>query len=131
MKMIKKKSNQKALGFQFLRWGLFIPSLVGMSVYIVAIFIELLLIKGKTKEHTRQDVRNARKWFMYAALPFFGERYFSEMFMNMNHLELQRMKEVYGRKPFNERLKIYIPFSARMDAYEAVNLKVGLELWNL
>ncbi|RIV68708.1 hypothetical protein D2U88_16090 [Flagellimonas aequoris] len=107
---------------------MFIPSLIGLLVYSLGILFEVLNIKATKVEHTKEDVKNARRWFIYLSLPFFDEDYFLSMWHKLAHEELKMMVEVYGNRPFNKWLKIYFPFSAKYGALDAYNLKTGNSL---
>ncbi|MGX1930218.1 hypothetical protein [Flagellimonas sp. 2504JD4-2] len=127
--MTKKKSNLKILCYRLLKWGLFIPSFVGLLVYILGLSIELFSIKAAKAEHTKRDVKNARLWFIYLALPFFDSNHFSGMAYEMTGDELRRMYEVYGMKNFSSKLKMYVPFvGKKLNAFDAVHAKNGLSL---
>ena len=127
--MIKKKSRLKTLSFRLVKWVLFIPSLVGLIVYTIGFAVELFSIKKTASHHTDDDVKNARLWFIYLALPFFNQDYFSGMVYEMEHGELQRMYEVYGKRRFNQKLKMYFPiFGKELNAFDSVHAKNGLHL---
>ncbi|MGX1930200.1 hypothetical protein [Flagellimonas sp. 2504JD4-2] len=129
MKVTKKNLNLKTLCYRLVKWVLFIPSLVGLLVYILGLSIELFTIKATKGEHTKQDIKNARLWFVYLALPFFGPNYFEGFVHGMTGEELRRMHEVYGKKNFSSKLKMYVPFvGKKLNAFDAVNAKNGLSL---
>lgn len=108
---------------------MFLPTLLSLLVYIFTFLIELFSIRKKKLDHTKKDVCNARKWFIYLALPFFNQDYFSGMVYNMTADELKRMYEVYGVRRFNTKLKMYVPFAgSNLDAFKAVHAKNGFFL---
>ncbi len=123
--MIKKKSKRSRLGFQLLKWVLFVPSLLALFIYSIGVLIELFAITAKTTEHTSKDVKNARMWFVYTAFPFFGQGYYSSIWTGNTNAELKRMVEVYGKRPFWKWGKLYFPFAEKYTALEAHNLKTG------
>lgn len=126
---IKKKSKAKILGFRLVKWVLFIPSLVALVVWSICLLVELFTIKAKASDHTKNDVKNARTWFIYLALPFFNQGYFSGMMYQMTSEEWRKMFEIYGKKRFNKTLKMYVPFfGSEMNAFDAVHAKNGLYL---
>ncbi len=126
--MIKKKSKTRLLGFQLVKWILLIPSLIGLLVYSMGILIEVFSIKATKVEHTKEDVRNARRWFIYVAMPFFSHDYFLSMQYHLTVEQMKTMFEVYGNKPYSKWLKIYFPFSKKYSGLDAYNLKMGAEL---
>lgn len=121
----KKKSNNQHLGYQLAKWVLFIPSLICLLVYSLAVIVELLMIRAKSSDHKIADVANARKWFIYLAFPFFPEQYFISMLYHAEHGEIKRMVDVYGKRPFSKTLKMYMPFMPKIGALEAYNAKTG------
>lgn len=123
--MIRKKLNKQHLGYQLSKWLLFIPCVIGLLLYCIVFLIELVSIRTKKTEHSTIDVKNARKWFIYTALPFFGQDYFISMLYELETDATKRMIEVFGKKPYSKTLKMYMPFMPKVDALTAYNIKTG------
>lgn len=123
--MIKKKLNKQHLSYQLAKWVLLIPSVLFLFVYVFGFMVELIRIKATKPEHTKNDVANARKWFIYLALPLFPDEYFFDMWHSLDNDQLKRMVDVYGKRSFNKWLKMYYPFMKKKNALDAFNLKTG------
>lgn len=121
----RKRLNKQHTGYQLAKWGFFIPSIVLTMVYSISILVELISIKATKTHHTKQEVEYAKKWFLYNALPFFGEEYFFSLWSEMNSDQIKSMLEIYGKRSFSKRLKMYVPFMPKMNAFDAYYAKTG------
>lgn len=101
------------------------PCVIGLLLYCIVFLIELASIRAVKTEHTIQDVKNARRWFIYSALPFFGQDYFISVLYDLESPAIKRMVEVYGKKSYSKTLKMYVPFMPKVDALVAYNIKTG------
>ncbi|WP_159076491.1 hypothetical protein [Flagellimonas amoyensis] len=124
--MIKRKSGNRTRTFQFLKWGLFVPSVLGLLLYVFSVVAVFFSIRGTKSEHTKEDVNNARKWFLYLAIPFYGDSYLTSFLTAHENNTLIKMREVYGKRRYSSVLKMHFPFVGKnMDAFEAYNAKTG------
>ncbi len=124
--MINEKSKKETRIYRLVKWGLFVPSLLGLLLYVFGLVIGFYSIKATKPEHTKEDVKNARKWFLHLAIPFFGYQYFGSFLTTMDTDVIQRMHSVYGKRRYISSLKMYFPIiGKKMDAFEAMEVKTG------
>ncbi|OQD41505.1 hypothetical protein BUL40_15620 [Croceivirga radicis] len=105
-----------------------IPTLVLVVSYLVGFTVELFKFKKMDATHTTQDVCNARKFFIYMALPIFSKERIENFVYALSGEQLKAVRAIYGQKPFSKSLGYYVPLSKKYDALTTLHHKEQIKL---